>query len=137
MEQKLIATIRNKIINSPAKSAWDRGVLIYALEIFDNYIEESDNNSNKQITEKDLLNGAEDWQRYSEGGFSLIFDTDICKRLCSPSEQKKTQNGKRKPNSKEDWIDVQARALQQAAAIILSAANKSQTKTGLSRMSLC
>ena len=50
MEQKLIATIRNKIINSPANSAWDRGVRTYALEIFDNYIEE--HNSNKQITEK-------------------------------------------------------------------------------------
>ena len=105
--------------------------------IFNNYIESLNDDSIEQITEKDLLNGAEDWQQYSEGGFSLIFDTDICKRLCSPSEQKKTQNGKRKPNSKEDWIDVQARALQQAAAIILSIVNTtSQTKTGLSRMSL-
>lgn len=135
MKGKLITDIQKEISNYPSHSTWDKGVRTYAEEIFNSYIEE--HTSIEHITEKDLLNGAEDWQRYSEGGFSLIFDTDICKRLCSPSEQKKTQNGKRKPNSKEDWIDVQARALQQAAAIILSATNKSQTKTGLSRMSLC
>lgn len=39
MEQKLIATIRQQIINSPTRSTWNRGVLIYALELFDNYIE--------------------------------------------------------------------------------------------------
>lgn len=79
MEQKLIATIRNKIINSPAKSAWNKGVRTYALEIFDNYIEEHD--PIKQITEKDLLTGAKDWQQYSRGRFSLIYDENICKRL--------------------------------------------------------
>ncbi len=137
MKGKLITDIQKEISNYPSHSAWDKGVRTYAEEIFNNYIESLNDDSIEQITEKDLLNGAEDWQQYSEGGFSLIFDTDICKRLCSPSEQKKTQNGKRKPNSKEDWIDVQARALQQAAAIILSIVNTtSQTKTGLSRMSL-
>lgn len=134
MKEKLITDIQKEISNYPSHSAWDKGVRTYAEEIFNKYIEE--HNSIEHITEKDLLNGAEDWQRYSEGGFSLIFDTDICKRLSTPSEQKKTRYGEQKPNSKEDWIDVQARALQQAAAIILSAANKSQTKTGLSRMSL-
>lgn len=137
MKGKLITDIQKEINNYPSRSVWDKGVRTYAEEIFNNYIESLNDDSIEQITEKDLLNGAEDWQQYSEGGFSLIFDTDICKRLCSPSEQKKTQNGKRKPNSKEDWIDVQARALQQAAAIILSIVNTtSQTKTGLSRMSL-
>lgn len=133
MEQKLISTIRNKIINSPAKSAWDRGVLIYALEIFDNYIEEHD--SNKQITEKDLLNGAKDWQQYSRGGSSLIYDEDICKRLFTPSEQKKTRYGELKPNPSEEWLDVQARALYQAAQIVLSTVNESIHKPTLKRMS--
>lgn len=134
MKGKLITDIQKEISNYPSHSAWDKGVRTYAEEIFNSYIEE--HNSIEHITEKDLLNGAEDWQRYSEGGFSLISDKDICKRLSTPSEQKKTRYGEQKPNSKEDWIDVQARALQQAAAIILSATNKSQTKTGLSRMSL-
>lgn len=133
MEQKLIATIRNKIINSPAKSAWNKGVRTYALEIFDNYIEEHD--SNKQITEKDLLNGASNWSEYSWGGSSLIYDEDICKRLSTPSEQKKTRYGERKPNPNEEWLDVQARALYQAAQIVLSIANKNTQKPVLRRMS--
>lgn len=132
MEQKLIATIRQQIINSPAKSAWDRGVLIYALEIFDNYIESSGDDFNNQITEKDLLIGAKDWCQYSRGGFSLIYDEDICKRLFTQSEQKRTP---RKPNFNEDWIDLQARALYQAAQIVLSIVNESIHKPTLKRMS--
>ncbi len=123
MKGKLITDIQKEISNYPSCSAWDKGVRTYAEEIFYSYIEDLDDDFIEQITEKDLLIGAEDWQRYSEGGFSLISDTDICKRLCSPSEQKNTQNSERKPNSKEDWIDIQARALQQAAAIILSIVN--------------
>lgn len=133
MEQKLIATIRNKIINSPANSAWDRGVRTYALEIFDNYIEE--HNSNKQITEKDLLNGASNWSEYSWDGCAEIYDEDICKRLSTPSEQKKTRYGELKPNPNEEWLDVQARALYQAAQIVLSIVNESIHKPTLKRMS--
>lgn len=135
MEQKLIATIRQQIIDYPAKSAWDRGVLIYALEIFDNYIEASDIDSNKQIIEKDLLIGASDWSEYSWGGFSLIYDEDICKRLSTPSEQKRTRYGELKPNSNEEWLDVQARALYQASKIVISIVNKNINKPALRRMS--
>lgn len=135
MEQKLIATIRQQIINSPAKSTWDKGVLVYALELFDNYIEESGDDPINQITEKDLLQGAKDWQQYSRGGFSLIYDEDICKRLSTPSEQKRTRYGERKPNLNEEWLDVQARALYQAAQIVLSIANKNTQKPALRRMS--
>lgn len=135
MEQKLIATIRQQIINSPAKSTWDKGVLVYALELFDNYIEESGDDPNKQITEKDLLNGASNWSEYSWGGCAEIYDKDICKRLSTPSEQKRTRYGELKPNSNEDWLDVQARALYQAAQIVLSIANKNTQKPALRRMS--
>lgn len=49
------------------------------------------------------------------GGCSLIYDSDIAERLCCPSELRKTHNGERRPNSKEEWLDTQARALTQAA----------------------
>ncbi|MCI8630598.1 MAG: hypothetical protein HFE57_14105 [Firmicutes bacterium] len=135
MEQKLTATIRQQIINSLTRSAWDKGVLVYALELFDNYIETSDIDSINQITEKDLLQGAKDWQQYSRGGFSLIYDEDICKRLSTPSEQKRTRYGELKPNSNKDWLDIQARALYQAAQIVRSIANKNTQKQALRRMS--
>ena len=108
MKENLINKVQRAISNYPSNSAWDKGVKIYAEEIFNSYIESYD--SIKQITEQDLLNGARDWHQYSHGGFSLIFDADICKRLCNPSKQKSTQYGAQKPNSKEDWMDMQARA---------------------------
>ena len=96
-----------------ACSAWEKGVIIYAIEILDNM------DDKKEITEKNLLNGAKDWKEYSYGGCSLIYDVDICHRLCTPSEIKKTKDGERRPNKQEIWMDVQARALYQAARLIM------------------
>ena len=58
-------------------------------------------------------------KQYSYGGSALISDVDICRRLCSPSEIKKTKNGKRRPNKQENWMDIQARALYQAYMLIM------------------
>ena len=106
------------------RSAWNRGVKAYALEL----LEELPKNveySSIQSLEADLLNGARDWNQYSWGGCSLIYDEDIAKRICTPSELKKTRNGERRPNSREEWLDTQARALSQAARHIRRAANGS------------
>lgn len=94
-------------------SAWDRAVITYALELL------ADLADDEGITEKRLLNGADSWHEYSWGGCSLIYAGDIAERVCTPSELKKTRNGERRPNSIEDWLDVQARALYQACNIIL------------------
>ena len=96
------------------KSAWSKGVEIYAEELREHLKE-----NNLPATKENLLNGASSWNEYSYGGCSLIYDADIAKRLCSPSELKKTRNGGRMPNSRETWLDCQARALYQAARIIL------------------
>lgn len=112
------------------KSAWNKGVCNYAEELFDNYLDRrdlldyDDEARIGKIAEKDLLNGAADWNQYSHGGCSLIYDEDICMALCSPKEQKRTHNGELPPNDKEDWLDVQARALQQAATLVLKAVNR-------------
>ncbi|HZK45919.1 MAG TPA: hypothetical protein VFD34_06795, partial [Clostridia bacterium] len=66
-----------------------------------------------------LLNGADNWNQYSYGGSALIYDGDIAERLCSPSEYKRSREGERRPNSREEWLDVQARALNQAANMII------------------
>ena len=65
-----------------------------------------------------MLNGAQDWKQYSWGGSSLIYDSDIAQQLCAPWELKKTDNGRKAPNKNEQWLDVQARALFQAAYLI-------------------
>ena len=110
--------IEKALEKEKARSAWKGGVIIYAIEILDNM------DDKEEITEKNLLNGAEDWRQYSEGGYTLIYDVDICNRLCTPSEIKKTKNGRRRPNRQENWIDVQARALYQAARLIMKINNK-------------
>lgn len=70
------------------------------------------------------MNGAESWQQYSYGGCAEVYDEDICERLCNESEKKKTRNGQWRLNSNEDWLDVQTRALKQAARIVLRYANR-------------
>lgn len=109
--------IKKTLEKEKSRSAWKAGVILYAIEILDN-IEDK-----KEITEKNLLDGAEDWKEYSYGGCALIYDKDICHRLCTPSEIKKTRDGERNPNSREIWIDVQARALHQAAQLIMKINN--------------
>lgn len=98
----------------PARSAWDRGVQAAAVEI----VEALDASDELPASCKDLtgalLSGARDWDAYSWGGCALIYDEEIAERYCTPSELKRTRNGERRPNSHEEWLDVQARALAQA-----------------------
>ena len=75
---------------------------------------------------KELLNGASSWKQFSEGGCSLAYDGDIAHRLCSPSELKRVYGKRGYPrevaNARgETWIEVQARALQQAEWVIKGA----------------
>jgi hypothetical protein len=100
--------------NIMRKSAWTKGVELYAAELVE-FLEEN----KLEATKENLLNGAENWSDYSYGGCSLIYDADIAERLCTPSELKKARGGDRQPNGHETWLDCQARALFQAARIVL------------------
>ncbi len=115
---KTIQQIRDAIEKAPARSAWSKGVKLYALELLEELPAEQEFYGSP-ADKKELLNGADDWQQYSEGGCALIYDGDIAERLCSPSEYKRTKEGQNPPNARESWLDVQARALYQAAALIL------------------
>ena len=100
------------------RSAWGRGVNAYALELVEELRERAAYEGRNPEPGKEcrewMLNGAQDWNQYSWGGSSLIYDADIAERLCTPSELKKTRHGERRPNSREEWLDTQARALTQA-----------------------
>ena len=106
----------------PARSAWRRGVKEYAIEMVCNA--EGPPLASVTDLKKELLNGARTWKEFSEGGCALIYDQDIAERLCSPSEYRKTRNGERAPNSRETWLDCQARALGQAATLIATVAKE-------------
>ena len=113
----------------PGRSAWNRGVHAYAIELIES-LDESADLSNETLLRKALLNGADDWQQYSEGGCSLIYDADIAERICSPSELKRVRGGARQPNARENWIECQARALGQASALVRRAYAKAAAIEG-------
>ena len=120
------ADIKETLETRKDRSAWDKGVTIYALELLEEYAEraayEGRQAANTAEFKEWLKNGASDWDQYSWGGSSLIYNSDIAERLCCPSELKKTRNGERRPNSREEWLDTQARALRQAAGRLTRAA---------------
>lgn len=91
-------------------SCWKKGVFEYAILLLDEAEKVLTYENCKQV----LLNGAKDWKEYSYGGCALVYDEDIAKALCTPSELKKTKYGVYRPNKLESWLDVQARALYQA-----------------------
>ena len=128
-----IEAIKNVIESTKALSAWYKGVKIYAYELAEQlekgihggWYYEDDIDSPK-VLEKMLLNGAQDWNQYSWGGSALIYDGDIAERLCNPSELTKTRHGQRRPNSREEWLDVQTRALFQASRLVEEAVRKTR-----------
>lgn len=106
--------------NRTDRSAWNRGVTLYARELLGDVAENVKGGyyampQTRDDFERVALNGAKSWAQYSYGGCSLAYDCDIAKRLCTPSELKKTRGGGLNPNSRETWLDVQSRALDQAA----------------------
>ena len=100
------------------RGAWKNGVKNYAIELLQSNDDFDGDLSSVKNLQDLFLNGASDWEEYSWGGGSLIYGEDIAKRLCNNSELKKTDNGKKKPNSYEEWLDTQARALSQAYRLI-------------------
>ena len=110
--------IRETLDARKERSAWGRGVQAYAVDLVDNLQERAAYEGRNPEPGKEcrewMLNGAQDWNQYSWGGSSLIYDGDISERLCTPSELKKTRHGELRPNSREEWLDTQARALYQA-----------------------
>ena len=109
-----------KLNTVKTRSAWDRGVLGYALEIVDTYgdgdIQSVDDVLNYRRDKHESLYSVAKWQ--SDGGCFEIYDEDIAQRLCTPSELKRCthKDGRLRDmaNARESWLDVQARAVFQA-----------------------
>lgn len=124
-----LKTLREKLENHKARSYWAAGVKTYAAEILDtlenvaaynnaNGTQQEYNYTASRQNHEDALNGAENWLEYSCGGCSLVSNCAIAETLCTPSELTRTKKGNRRPNAREDWLDVQARALFQAQILL-------------------
>lgn len=103
------------IDSMPSTSAWARGVRATAFDL----LEWCEENGVQAPTERDMLNGAQSWKEWAEGGCGLVYDADIAERYCTATELRRTRNGEREPNRCESWLDVEARAAGQAARFIL------------------
>lgn len=145
---KTLLEIRQAVEAYNPRSAWRKGVKEYALELIEKLDERAEDEGREPISISMLavwmLNGAreycvhasrqpypfynlyEHWRVYSYGGSALIYDSQIAARLCTASELKRltTKAGyiKDRPNPRESWLDCQARALYQAAALVETAA---------------
>ncbi|MCQ2211348.1 MAG: hypothetical protein MJZ34_13770 [Paludibacteraceae bacterium] len=98
------------------QSHWDKYVIFLALDL----IMDPDRHYDlKKPLEVQLLNGAPNWKEYSWGGCGMIYDREIAAHACTDGEWKRTKGGQKAPNSKEQWLDVQARGYYQAAGILL------------------
>lgn len=114
----LADTIRAELNARHDRSAWDKAVTLYALDLLEDVQWYADDAERLPLDGEELerwaLNGASCWEQYSNGGCSICYDADIAARVCTPSELKRTDGGMNAPNSRETWLDVQARALHQA-----------------------
>jgi hypothetical protein len=114
----LADTIRAELNARHDRSTWDKAVTLYALDLLEDVQAGADNMERLPLDGTELeqwaLNGASCWEQYSNGGCSICYNADIAARVCTPSELKRTDGGMNNPNSRETWLDVQARALYQA-----------------------
>ena len=129
MSTKKEQLFRAVAAHKAGRSAWSRGVHAYAVELVES-IDDSADLSNETLLRKALLNGADDWSQYSEGGCALVYDEDIAERLCPPGELKRLKGGELRPNARENWLECQARALGQAASLVRRAYRVASVKEG-------
>ena len=115
-----VSNLLQEIKKVNCRSYWAKGVKAYAIDMVKSI--EYKKEVSYRFVKSELLNGASDWNQYSEGGCALIYDKDIAERLCTPSEFKRLTRSdgslKDKPNSRENWIQCQARALFQACELV-------------------
>lgn len=119
---KEMQKIRERLAATKPRTAWDKGVKEIAEGLLDKYEEIvrywEGSDPVPPLTEKIVLNAANSWKQYCYGGCAMIYDREIAETLCTPSELRRTDHGRKAPNSRETWMDVQVRAHVQAWALI-------------------
>lgn len=124
--KKTVREIQNKLNTTYGENNWKCGVILYAKELFEAYLAEKGITDPytpiKHLDESDLRRGASSWLWYSKCGCSLLSPYEICMRLCSPSEMQSTNYGTLPPPTGQSWESFQAKALCEAAELVVQAA---------------
>ena len=108
---KIIEAVKAK----KARSYWGKGVQTYAIEMLE-LVADWNPDLTLENCKKILLNGADNWHHYSDGGSFLVCDVDIAERLCSPSELKRIT--RKDGTVRGNWLSAQGNALCQAFNMI-------------------
>lgn len=102
-------------LSKSERSCWSRGVASLIRDYGEDVLGEHDG---EIISARDFYKlwncGADSLRDAVYGGCFDIWNYDIAKRLCTPSELKKSNEGMRSPNKRENWLDVEIRAMYQA-----------------------
>lgn len=98
---KNIAIVANEVNNIKTRSAWAKGVKVYAKMHLENFAYFCSYDEDVEFNEETILNGAYSWQHWSESGLGLCDNQQIAETLCTPTELKLTKNGMKEPNKKE------------------------------------
>lgn len=120
---KTYSEIHTLLTQEKPRSAWTRGVNNIALNIVDEILQEYNGD------EEAHFNCVDDFARHFynaslreavDGGCFLIYDYDIARNFCTPTELNRVKNGERNPNSCETWLDVMYRGAYQAIRHIIT-----------------
>ena len=114
----LADTIRAELNARHDRSAWNKGVTQYAIDLLEDIQGHANERERLPIDGAELelwaLNGADNWHHYSTAACSLVWSGDIAARVCTPSMYKRKHEGASEPGNGQTWLDVQADALKQA-----------------------
>lgn len=116
-----INEIEQKLAERKPRSAWAKAVNDDALDLLDS-VESAELPADRIAVHKILLKGAANWSAYSYGGCALVYNGDIARHYCTPSELLRVTHAdgtiSERANARENWLDLQARALWQAERLI-------------------
>ena len=99
------------------RTKWDKAVKEDAIDLLTDMPDEMPSTS--AALHDLLLNGAETWEQYSQGGCALVYDGDIAAHYMTKSEFFKAE---KRDFAGYDLIGMQARALRQAYMLVKSCA---------------
>lgn len=96
---------------------YKRAILDYCYLLLSDFEDEEE--FDKDYLEKKLLMGAENWHKYSYAGFAYSYNSQIAETICTPSELKRYDYGKKCPKKFSDWCAAQEYYLTLAYVTIL------------------
>ena len=122
-------TVLNELTRHESHSAWMHGVVAYAVNMLNSisdhdfaylvYYAQQEGEDGIEKARAILHTPYDNWRNYSRLN-GWLSDEAIATLLCTPEELKRFDGGKLPPNGRSTWIDIQTRAMYNAACLIVA-----------------